>query len=120
MRTETNPFRLLRRFVILDEPDENYERDTLAYGCVMPSGTHYTEWNRRAFPEDEQTDNPVVSRYESREDAVQASGGTVVYIDPRASKAVPTGDEPAVTIGYDPTAEMAGFDFLENREEEGE
>lgn len=60
--------------------DEDWHR--IAVGAELPSGLMIVEWNRRAFPEEERTDAPVYSQYQSKEDAEEATGGRVIYEDP--------------------------------------
>jgi hypothetical protein len=53
--------------------------DVLAVGAQLPSGTIVVEWNREAFPPEERTQYPVESRYSTEADAIEASGGAVIF-----------------------------------------
>jgi hypothetical protein len=61
--------------------DEDWRR--IAIGVRFPSAVHVVEWVRDCFEPDERTDNPVTSMYRGKADAEQATGGTVIYEDPR-------------------------------------
>lgn len=84
--SEQNPARKIRRVAIYRDPDRERdaanERDITAYGVEFPSGEIVVEWNREAFEIGDRTETPTHSHYGSLPDAEQASGGTVVYIDP--------------------------------------
>lgn len=74
-----------KRLIILRDPDRSRdsasEVDVIAAGVQMPSGAIHIEWNREAFEEDERASHTVESRYESVEDAEQASSGTLLFFD---------------------------------------
>jgi hypothetical protein len=52
--------------------------DVLGWGVEFPSGECYVDWNRDAFPEEDRLDHPHVSKYGSRDDVEQGTGGNVV------------------------------------------
>lgn len=67
-----------RRFDVFDD---DWKR--IAIGVKFPSAVHIVEWIRDHFEEDNRTDHPVRSHYGSKADAEQATGGTLIYEDPR-------------------------------------
>ncbi|MFD1588730.1 hypothetical protein ACFR9U_17260 [Halorientalis brevis] len=73
----------LRPLYIRRDPDrsrdEANEETVTAVGAQFPSGTIVIEWRREAFEEDEQTNKPVRSTYQTVADAEKASGGEVVF-----------------------------------------
>lgn len=71
-----------RRVDVFD-PDDNWT--FLATGVRLPSGTFVFEWIRESFPEDERTDEPVISQYRTEDDARQATGGKLIYEDPHGN-----------------------------------
>lgn len=75
---DLRPAHPCRRFDVFDE---DWQR--IAIGVRFPSAVHIVEWVREHFDEENRTDNPVRSHYESKADAEQATGGTVIYEDPR-------------------------------------
>lgn len=72
------PGHLCRRFDVFND---DWER--VAVGTKFPSGLFVVEWLRESFPEGEQTNNPVVSQYQSKADAKQAIGGEIIFEDPQ-------------------------------------
>lgn len=70
--------------VFRDPEDENNARKQIAAGAMLPSGTIVVEWDREAFPADEQTQFPVESRYRTVEDAQEGTGGRIIFVDEAA------------------------------------
>lgn len=74
---------LVEPLVIIRDPDreraEATEQTLVAAGAMLPSGTIYIEWNREAFEEENRAENVVTSRYESVDDAEEATRGNIVF-----------------------------------------
>lgn len=67
-----------QRFDVFDD-----DMTRIATGVRFPSGTMIVEWVRESFEPEERTDNPVHSIYNSESDAEEATGGRIIYEDPR-------------------------------------
>lgn len=75
---QLRPCHPCRRFDVFND-----EWERVAVGTKLPSGLFVVEWLRESFPEGEQTNDPVVSQYQSIADAQQATGGELIFEDPR-------------------------------------
>lgn len=50
----------------------------LGWGVEFPCGTCVVDWNRQAFPPEDQLDHPHLSQYGSFADVEQGTGGKIV------------------------------------------
>jgi hypothetical protein len=74
-----------RRLVVRRDPDrarlEANEETVTATGFQTPGGVIYVEWRREAFQPGDRSEGLVHSRYETVDDAEQATAGNIEFVD---------------------------------------